>query len=131
MGQPIATMTSGGMCIAFPDVCKTPTPGGTVPIPYPNLGDLGQAVKVSTKVKIKGKPVILEDSEIPATSGDEAGSAGGVTSGCIKGKVAFTTFSSKVKVEGKGVVRMGDSTQQNKGNAVGSVLYGEPTVTGG
>jgi hypothetical protein len=24
--------------IAFPDVCKTPSPGGPIPIPYPNFG---------------------------------------------------------------------------------------------
>ena len=28
---------SQGMSIVFPDVCKTPLPGGPVPIPYPNL----------------------------------------------------------------------------------------------
>ena len=131
MGQPIATKTAGGICFAFPDVCLTPTPGGPVPIPYPNTGDLGQAVKVSTSVTIGGKPVILADSEIPTTTGDEPGSVGGVSSGMIKGKVTFVTFSTKVKVEGKGVVRLGDTTQQNNGNAVGTVLYGEPTILGG
>ena len=25
--------------IVFPDVCKTPTPGGPIPIPYPNIGN--------------------------------------------------------------------------------------------
>ena len=28
---------SGGTTIAFPDVCKTPSPAGPVPIPYPNI----------------------------------------------------------------------------------------------
>jgi len=28
----------GSSVAAFPDVCKTPSPGGPVPIPYPNLG---------------------------------------------------------------------------------------------
>ncbi|MEZ5726657.1 MAG: PAAR-like domain-containing protein [Burkholderiaceae bacterium] len=23
---------------AFPDVCKTPSPGGPIPVPYPNIG---------------------------------------------------------------------------------------------
>jgi uncharacterized Zn-binding protein involved in type VI secretion len=131
MGQPIATQTAGGICLAVPDVCLTPTAAGPVPVPYPNMGDLGQAVKVSTSVTIGGKAVILADSEIPTTTGDEAGSVGGVSSGMIKGKVTFTTSSTKVKVEGKGVVRLGDTTQQNNGNAVGTVLYGEPMVLGG
>jgi hypothetical protein len=30
--------TSGGVTIAFPDVCLTPSPGGPIPIPYPNIG---------------------------------------------------------------------------------------------
>jgi len=130
MAQPITTKSSG-ICFAFPDVCKTPTPGGPIPIPYPNIGDLSQADKTSENVKINGKPIILEDSEIPSSNGDEAGSIGGVVSGKIKGKVTFTTYSSTVKVEGKGVVRMGDTTQQNDDNAVGTVLYGEATLKGG
>ncbi len=109
----------------------TPTSGGPVPIPYPNQGDLGQATSTSTKVKIKGNPVILQDSQIPSTTGDEAGSVGGVMSGMIQGKVTFATYSTKVKVEGKSVVRMGDTTQQNNNNAVGTVLSGESTVMGG
>ncbi len=131
MGQPVATQTSGGVCYAFPDVCKTPTPGGPVPIPYPNTGDLGQAVNVSTTVKIGGKAVILQDSEIPVTTGDEAGVIGGVVSGVIKGKATFTSFSAKVRVEGKGVVRLGDATLQNDGNAAGTVMFGDPSVLGG
>ena len=46
-------------------------------------------------------------------------------------KVTFTSYSSTVKVEGKGVVRMGDTTQQNEDNAVGTVFYGEATLKGG
>ena len=30
--------TSSGLTLAFPDVCKTPSPGGPIPIPYPNVG---------------------------------------------------------------------------------------------
>lgn len=29
---------SGGLTIAFPDVCLTPPSGGSIPIPYPNIG---------------------------------------------------------------------------------------------
>ena len=35
----IAHKGSGGMSIAFPDVCKTPAPPAPpIPIPYPNIG---------------------------------------------------------------------------------------------
>jgi hypothetical protein len=35
----------GGVIASFPDVCKTPTPGGPVPIPYPNMAVAGTATK--------------------------------------------------------------------------------------
>ena len=43
--------TSSGMSIVFPDVCKTPTPGGPVPTPYPNIGMVsdGDGSKGTTK----------------------------------------------------------------------------------
>ncbi|MGD9902016.1 MAG: hypothetical protein AB7U83_01000 [Vicinamibacterales bacterium] len=33
-----STSTVGNLIAAFPDVCKAPSPGGPVPLPYPNLG---------------------------------------------------------------------------------------------
>ena len=127
MGMPITT-TAGGVCFAFPDVCNTPVGAIMVTVPYPNIGQLSDAINVSTTVKVKGNFVVLQESEIPLTSGDEAGSGGGVTSGTIKGKVKFTSYSSKVKINRKFPVRMTDTTTQNKGNANGVVLGGEPTV---
>jgi hypothetical protein len=72
--------------------------------------------------------VILKDSEIPQTTGDEAGSVGGVRSGVTRGKVTFTQGSASVKIYGQSVVRMSDPTEQNNGNAVGQVLGGVPNV---
>ena len=36
-GRSPVTKDSGGKVVAAPDVCKTPTPGGPVPIPYTNV----------------------------------------------------------------------------------------------
>ena len=44
-----AVTLSGGLCIAFPDVCKTPSPGGPVPVPYPNIGMATDTKSTSTK----------------------------------------------------------------------------------
>lgn len=33
----VVTRDSNGLTVAFPDVCKTPSPGGPVPISYPNI----------------------------------------------------------------------------------------------
>lgn len=129
MGQPVTTQTPGGICFAFPDVCLTPI--GPVPIPYPNIGDLGQTSAAATTVTVGGKPAVLQSSEIPITSGDEPGVAGGVASGVIKGKVTFMSASTSITIEGKPIIRMGDSTMQNKMNAPGTVLFGDPMVFGG
>jgi hypothetical protein len=127
MGQPI-TVTDG-ICFAFPDVCLTPAPpSAPVPIPYPNIAQLADATGTASTVNAGGKPVVTEASSIPASSGDEAGSNGGVTSGTTREECKFTTFSATVKANGNGIVRLGDSTSQNKQNAVGTVLGGLPTV---
>jgi hypothetical protein len=129
MGSPIATKKSGFLCFAFPDICKTPVGPAIVPIPYPNIGDLGDATDTSTNVFAGGDPVIHKGSQIEKTMGDEAGTIGGVKSGSApKGKVEFTSASGSVFVNGQPVVRMFDSTKQNKENAVGRVLMGFPTV---
>lgn len=129
MGKPITT-AAGGVCVAFPDVCLTPAPpppGNSVPVPYPNIGTLseGNMDNLSGTVKCKRKWVVHSESSIRDSTGDEAGSAHPTT----KGKVEFSTASTTVKCDGgKGVVRMFDTTTQNDGNAVGTVLGGEPTV---
>lgn len=132
MLQPITTQTGGDICFAFPDVCDTPVGTSTVPIPYPNVGDLGDADGVAEDVFVGGDPVVLEGSEIPMTTGDEAGSVGGVNNEQkIKGKVEFdeSNFSDRdVYVNGEPVVCMFDDTEQNDGNAHGVVLGGDPTV---
>lgn len=130
MGKPIATKKAGGICFAFPDVCKTPPPAPGVPVPYPNIGQMSDADPVTTTVKAVGNWIIIENSVIPTTTGDEAGTGGAVKLGAgpIKGKVVFKSYSGTVKADGKFIVRMFDSTEQNNGNAVGQVLGGEPTV---
>lgn len=97
----------GGSAEAFPDTCKTPVPPGPpVPIPYPNSAQLAQANPgtCSKKVRILNQPVLTKQSVIPVSTGDEAGSAGGVVSGTVKGPVQFKKGSSVVKVEGQPVV---------------------------
>jgi hypothetical protein len=130
MGKPIATKKTGGICFAFPDVCYTPSPSGQVPVPYPNIAQLSGANPVAETVKAVGNPVITEQSKISTSTGDEAGTLGGVANGgqLPGGETIFASFSNSVKAEGKFVVRMFDSTKQNNENAVGQVLGGEATV---
>ena len=107
--------SSGGIVMAFPDVCKTPSPAGPIPIPYPNIAKSGDTAQGSKKVKVDGNPIMLDGSNFSTSMGDEAGSAGGgVVSNTTKGKAEFVNYSFDVKVEGKGVPRLGDMMLQNK-----------------
>jgi hypothetical protein len=58
-------------------------------------------VKFSTKVMFVMKNVLNIGSEIPMSSGDEAGTVGGVVSGVNMNKVLYKKGSSKVLIEGK------------------------------
>lgn len=103
--------------MAFPDVCKTPSPGGPVPIPYPNIAMSKDTAEGSKSVKMDGNSIMLKGSNFSTSTGDEAGTAGGgVVSGKTKGKAEFVNYSFDVKVEGKNVPRLGDMMVQNKGS---------------
>jgi len=120
---------SGGITIAFPDVCKTPTPGGPVPIPYPNIAMSSDTAKGSKSVKIDGNPVCLKDSNFKTSTGDEAGTAGGgVASSKTKGKAEFVNFSMDVKIEGKNVPRALDLMLHNDKNTPPVPLIQGPVV---
>ena len=112
-----ASTKGGGQCLAVPDVCKTPSFGGPVPIPYPNIGMVNQATKTTTKVKFKGKQVCTKKSEMSRSQGDEAGVAGGVVSGGNMGKIAYKKCSSKVKAQGQKVAYLTSMTGHNGSNA--------------
>ncbi len=119
MGIFPAMTTEKGTVFAFPDVCKTPTPGGPVPIPYPNIGQNSQG-KGSKKVKIRNKQTLRKgDTSARMTSGDEAGSAMGVKSSTTKGKAVNKAGFPKVKVEKKDISHHLTPTEQNKGNIIG------------
>jgi hypothetical protein len=117
-----ASTDGGGQC-ALPgplDACKTPSPGGPVPMPYPNFAMLTQANggTCSSKVKITGKKACTQKTEITMSTGDEGGVAGGgVVSNQIKGAVKFKNGSSKVKVEGEKIVHLTCMTGHNGNNA--------------
>jgi hypothetical protein len=107
---------------ALPDVCKTPSPGGPVPIPYVNVARDGDLANGSTSVSIEGHPVALKDSNLSTSSGDEPGTAGGgLISSKTKGKMTWANASIDVKIEGQGVVRFLEPTQHN-GNTFNSAF---------
>ncbi|MCP1673937.1 hypothetical protein J2T57_001036 [Natronocella acetinitrilica] len=112
-----ASTKQAGQCFAFPDVCKTPSPGGPVPIPYPNIGMVMQVQQESTKVKFAGKGAVTKKSKMNRSQGDEAGTAGGVVSNQNMGPVAYKQGSDKVKVEGQPTQHLTAMTGHNGSNA--------------
>ncbi len=118
-GRGIAHGGSNGQSIVFPDVCKTPTPGGPVPIPYPNIAMSSDTSGGPTSIKVDGKMPMVKGAKYSQSTGDEAGTAGGVMSSCTKGEAEFMMYSFTVKFDGKNVCRLGDPLFHNKKNGMG------------
>ncbi len=102
----------------LPDVCKTPSPGGPVPIPYPIIISMSsQLVNGTTTVKVDGgNMAAIKGSELSMCNGDEAGTAGGVKSSTFMKEAAWLLYSFDVKMDGKNVCRLSDKLQMNHGN---------------
>ena len=121
--------TSNGTTICFPDVCKTPSPGGPIPIPYPNISMSTNTSNGSKKVKMDKQSIMVKGSKFQMSSGDEPGSAGGVVSGVIKNYAEFVMYSFDVKVEGKNVCRLLDIMISNKKNTPPFPCLQPPLIT--
>ncbi|MFV1984106.1 MAG: DUF4150 domain-containing protein [Thiohalomonadales bacterium] len=96
------------------DVCKTP--GKCVPVAYTNIAKSSDAAKTASTVKINGHPACNLGSIFSQSSGDEAGSCGGVSSGTTKGIAEFVSYSPDVLIEGLPAVRQNDLMTSNNKN---------------
>jgi hypothetical protein len=120
---------SSGVTIAFPDVCKTPTPAGPIPIPYPNIAQSSDSADTAKNVKADGNAICLKDSNFKMSTGDEAGCAGGgVASSKFKGKAEFVNYSFDVKAEGKNVPRAFDLMLHNQKNTPPFPVLQQPII---
>ncbi|MCC6507556.1 MAG: DUF4150 domain-containing protein [Pirellulaceae bacterium] len=99
---------SSGMVMVFPDVCKTPSPGGPIPIPYPNMAMSSDTFNGAKTVKCDGQPIMIKSSYFMTSTGDEPGVALGVVSNRIKGKAYPKMYSFDVKADGENVFRLAD-----------------------
>jgi hypothetical protein len=115
----IAHKGSNGLSIAFPDVCKVPTPAGPIPIPFPNIAKSSDTSDGPDSVTCDGKMPMVKGAKYSKSMGDEAGTAGGVVSGVNRDEAEFMLYSFDVKFEGKGVCRLGDMLFHNKKNIMG------------
>lgn len=127
-GRSILHKDDGGTHVAgVPDVCKTPSPGGPVPVPYPNMAMSSDLSDGTKKVKIQGAMAAHKSAKISKSTGDEPGTVGGVVSNVNRGKMAFALYSMDVKMEGKNAVRFSDMGPGN-GNSYNDMY---PIVVGG
>lgn len=117
---------SNGISIAtIPDVCKTPSPAGPVPIPYPNISQSVTLAKGTTTVKADGGMMIAtKGSEFSLSNGDNPGVAGGVKSSTFMKESTWILYSFDVKMDGNNACRFSDKKFQNHENTVdlGGVL---------
>lgn len=114
---PIAT-TAGAQAVGSPDTCNVPNGSGVdVPTPFVNTASGASATLTSTHVLVVKQPALLLGSEVPSTQGDEGGTDLGVASGTTAGPANFLQGSSKVFIEGRGVVLIGHVTGQNGASA--------------
>lgn len=103
----------------IPDVCKTPSPGGPVPIPYPVIVSMSNSLAKGTKtVKVDGKKMAaVKGSEFSRCNGDEPGTAGGVKSSTNMKEATWLLYSFDVKLDGKNACRLSDKMMMNHGNS--------------
>lgn len=102
-----------------PDVCKTPTPGGPVPMPYPNISQASSLSDGTTTVKVDGgNMAAIKGSKFAISSGDEPGTVGGVKSNTFKQASTWLLYSFDVKLDGSNACRFSDKKFQNNENTV-------------
>ena len=118
-GRGVVHGGSGGMSIVFPDVCLTPTSAGPVPIPYPNIAQSADTADGPPTVTCDGNMPMTQGANYSKSSGDEAGTNGGVASGTSRDRAEFMLYSFDVKFEGKGACRLGDPLFHNNKNTMG------------
>lgn len=103
-----------------PDVCKTPSPGGPVPVPYPVIISMSSDLSGgTTTVKVDGgNMAAVKGSELTRCNGDEAGTAGGVVSSTNMKEAKWLLYSFDVKLDGKNACRLSDKLTMNHANTV-------------
>lgn len=98
----------------LPDVCKTPIGGSPVPVPYPVVAKLDQAVSITPSIKTNSHPLVVFDkSKVPSTLGDQAGRLLGIKSNTVGANCYPKEHSPDVFADNKWVVRLGDTFWMN------------------
>ncbi|QDY40893.1 PAAR-like domain-containing protein [Candidatus Pantoea soli] len=90
-----------------PDLCFTP--GSQSPVPYPVQTTLDSSASTINSVKFNGHPAfIFNQSFVPKTIGDAAGTNKGVTSGTVEGNCWPIEHSPDTNIGGSRIIRVQD-----------------------
>lgn len=115
-GKFVASASTGHTSVSTgpTDVCKTPTPGGPVPMPYPNAAvSITIGPGYTTKTLEFGAPMWTKKAKSAVSNGDQPGVALGVVSNKIMGMCEIVMASDDVDAEGGAVSRTLDTTNSN------------------
>ncbi|MDY6993349.1 MAG: DUF4150 domain-containing protein [Pseudomonadota bacterium] len=116
----VHTKTGGFSKSTLPDVCKTPSAAGPVPVPYPSIVSFSKDLIKGTKtIKIEHKAMVAHrGAQFKRCIGDEAGTAKGIKSNTHRQEAKWITYSADVKLEGKAACRLGDKMFMNHANTI-------------
>lgn len=119
-----ASCQLNGACFSFPDICLTPpTPPTGLPVPYLNTARNPAAVAGQSKVKwLAGDAHMAFSTQIMTSTGDEAGTLGGIISHTFAGPARALTGAFTVLVVGRPAWRMTSLTIQNRFNMIGFAI---------
>ena len=123
--------SNGISAATIPDVCKTPSPGGPVPIPYPNIAQSVTLSDGTTTVKGDKAMAAIKGSKFAMSNGDNPGTLGGVKSSTFMKEATWILYSFDTKMNGKNCARLMDKMFHNHENAanLGGVFQGPVAVT--
>ena len=109
--------STGITTATIPDVCKTPSPGGPVPLPYPNIANSILISTGTSTVKADKAMAANKGSKFSLSNGDNAGVAGGMKSSTFMKEATWILYSFDVKMDGKNACRLSDKMFHNAENA--------------
>jgi hypothetical protein len=122
-------MSNGISTATIPDLCKTPSPGGPVPIPYPNIAQSITLTGGTTSVKGDRMMAATKGSKFALSNGDQAGTLGGVKSSVFMKEATWILYSFDVKLDGKNACRFTDKMFHNSENCANlSGIINPPVV---